>query len=107
MTQTLNIKYFYIRIYKYLIFSLACLYHPTYSYLLMLTYLAAISTNLAPAGLIYSQLTSRPGCNSTKINVSDRATNELKVSHLTSCNHPLKIELKKKKRKKKLVTIFL
>ena len=50
MTQTLNIKYFYIQIYKYLIFSVACLYHPTHSCLLMLTYLAAISTNLAPAG---------------------------------------------------------
>ena len=62
-----------------------------YPYLLMFTYTATISKILAPAELIPSQLTSRAGWNSTCINVSDRATSELKASQLTSCNHPLKV----------------
>ena len=59
-----------------------------YPYLLMFTYTATISKNLATAGLIPSQLTSRPDWNFTYNNVSDRASNELKASQLTSCNHP-------------------
>ena len=45
----------------------------------------------APAGLIPSQLTSRPGWNFTYNSISDRAMNELKESQLTSCNHPLSV----------------
>ena len=95
ITQTLNIKYFYIQIivqiHKQLIFSLAYLYHPTNPYLLMFTYTATISKKLWPAELIPSQLTSRPGSNFTNNNVSDRATKELKASQLTSCNSPLNL----------------
>ena len=91
MTQTLNIKYFFIQIHIELIFSLACLYHPTYPYLSMFTYTATISKNLAPARLIPSQLTSRLGWNLTYNNVSDRATNKLKVSQLAPCKRPYKL----------------
>ena len=45
----------------------------------------------APAWLIPSQLTSRPGWNFTYNSISDRAMNELKESQLTSCNHPLSV----------------
>ena len=62
-----------------------------YPFLLMFTYTGTISKNFAPAGLIPSQLTSKPGWNFTYNNVSDRATNELKASQLTLCNHPLKL----------------
>ena len=55
----------------------------------MFTYTATISEKSAPAWLIPSQLTSRPGWNFTYNNDSDRGTNELKVSQLTSCNHLL------------------
>ena len=55
----------------------------------MFTYTATISQNLAPAGLIPSQLTFRSGWNISYNDVSDRVTNELKANQLTSCNHPL------------------
>ena len=89
MTQTLNIKYFYIQNHKELIFSLPCFYHRTYPYLLFL-YNATISKNLAPTGLIPSQLTSRPGWSFT-YNVSGHATHELNASKLTLYNSPPKI----------------
>ena len=57
----------------------------------MFTYNATIPETLAPAGLIPSQLTSRPGWNFTYNNISDRATSDLKASQLTSCNHPLSV----------------
>ena len=50
----------------------------------MFTYSATISKNLVPVGLIPSQLTSRLGWNFTYNDVSDQASNELKVSQLTS-----------------------
>ena len=71
-----------------IILSLACLYHLTYPYLFMFTYTATISNNLAPAGLIPSQFTYRTDWNFTYNNVSDRATNKLKASQLTSWNRP-------------------
>ena len=58
----------------------------------MFTYTATISKNLAPVGLILSQLTSRPGWNFAYNDVSDYATNELKASQLTSFNHPLRVK---------------
>ena len=87
MTLVLNIKYFYIQIHKYVVLPLACLY----PYLLMFVYTATISKNLGPTGLLPNQLTSRLGWNFTYNNVSDRSTNELEASQLTSCNHPLRI----------------
>ena len=57
----------------------------------MFTYTATIFKDFASAGLILCQLTSRPGWNLTYNNASDRATNEPKTSHLTSCNYPLKL----------------
>ena len=87
MTLVLNIKYFYIQIHNYVVLSLACLC----PYLLMFIYTATISKNLGPTGLLPNQLTSRLGWNFTYNNVSDRSTNELEASQLTSCNHPLRI----------------
>ena len=46
--------------------------------------------NLAPPGLIPSQLTSKPSFNFTYNNVSVRAANVVKMNQLTSCNHPLR-----------------
>ena len=56
----------------------------------MFIYTATISKNLAPAGLIPSQLISRLDWNFTYNNVSDRATHELKARQLTLYNHPLR-----------------
>ena len=55
----------------------------------MFTYSATISKNMVPAGLIPSWLTSKLGWNFTYNEVSDQATNKLKVSQLTSCEFVL------------------
>ena len=89
MTQTLNIKYFYIQIHKKLIFSFACLYHSRYQYLLFFANTDNISKNLAPAGLTPRQLTSRRGWHLAYNNVSDCATNKLKASKLAGSCNPL------------------